>query len=62
MLGKPEESVPNTLKRLAGQAARKVLWDPKVPYETEDFDKGKAIIGSNAIVFDSYQEILCADV
>ncbi|WP_176251365.1 DnaB-like helicase C-terminal domain-containing protein [Sulfitobacter sp. HGT1] len=62
MLVKPEESVPNTLKRLAGKAARKVLWDPKVPYEKEDFDKGKAIIGSNAIVFDSYQEIRWADV
>lgn len=62
MFIKPEESLPNTLKRLAGKAARKVLWDPKIPYEPEDFQRGKAIIGDKAIIFDAYQEVKWSDV
>ncbi len=59
---KPEESLPNTLKRLAGKAARQVLWDPKIPYEEADFHRGREIVGDKAIIFDAYQEVRWADV
>lgn len=59
---KPEESLANTLKRLAGKAARQVLWDPKIPYEEADFHRGREIVGDKAIIFDAYQEVRWADV
>lgn len=62
MFIKPEESIPNTLKRLAGKAARKVLWDPKIPYEPEDFQRGRDVVRDKAIIFDSYQEVRWSDV
>ena len=61
-LCKPEESMGGTLKRLAGTAVDRVFYDPNIAVSQEDFEKGKAIIGSNAIIYDTYQDVKWEEV
>jgi 5S rRNA maturation endonuclease (ribonuclease M5) len=61
-LVKPEESMGGTLKRLAGTAVDRVFYDPNIPFSMDDFNLGKSIIGSNAIIYDTYQDVKWEEV
>lgn len=61
-LVKPEESMGGTLKRLAGTAVDRIFYDPNMPVNPEDFEKGKSIIGSKAIIYDTYQDVKWEEV
>ena len=61
-LVKPEESMGGTLKRLAGTAVDRIFYDPNIPTDPEKFEQGKNIIGSQAVIYDTYQDVKWEEV
>lgn len=61
-LCKPEEQPHHTVQRLAGKAVGRVFHDPNIPFDQEAFERGRALIGDKAIIYDNYQKTSWEDV
>lgn len=61
-LCKPEEAPAITARKLAGTAIDCIFDDPNIKFDEQAFAEGSAIIGSNAIIYDSYQKTEWEDV
>lgn len=61
-LCKPEEAPVVTARKLAGKASDSIFDDPNIEFDEQAFAEGSAIIGDNAIIYDSYQKTEWEDV
>lgn len=56
-MAKPEQSNKQTIQKVLGKVARKIFYDPEIPFDYEAYDKAADIVGDKLSVLNLYQHM-----